>query len=579
MDKIAKADAVPVLPTAAVQAVLPDFRVDFQVQEQGPRLLSGQKWVWRQFAIKGQQLIVSDMVSKPLLTFQVTAQVALEPQSGHLYLLQDNGKTMPTLSCPSATRLSKFQSVLRLAASTPYWVLPPHESILQDLIDVATVIVETDKALGPDTSVKPKLPLASDVAAYLARIKPTYDHVVTLTSQTDLLMYLAQLEAEYCTSRAAATRATVRNFAHVVHQHNASDYDRANKSDGTWTTAKDNYAACPSCCAPLADDIAFRVRVAGITLECASCHATISQETIRIGGFYRDHTSFTVHGNSVDMPLVPQHATYASYTKLVAEAIKPFGKSDRKLITDTLVAYFQRLDLVAAMARHLVFVSLICSNFTYWSHPRVVEASLIRYRQFRPLALQDTAKPLMPTIDIALVRYVHQTLVSLPFFTLPATHSDLTYAETFLLWAETFQCPYSSFAPSYDAFMKDKGNPMKQPFRKKKWEKFHAVPSRDCRFVGVDESYALPMAVAVAVPTAEDTSGAVAAPPMAAEYVAVIGTPLMDHRVQPPREAKVFKGRHDTLYYAMSDPMTMYAAVEIGSSIAYLLINLLSFLC
>ncbi|KAF0699942.1 Aste57867_9492 [Aphanomyces stellatus] len=245
------------------------------------------------------------------------------------------------------------------------------------------------------------------------------------------------------------------------------------------------------------------------------------------------------------------------------------------IATGTLVAYVQRLDLVAAMARHLIFVSLICSNYAYWSHPTVLEAAVVRYRQFCHLAddgMTKSAKTWMPTIDIALVRYVHQTKAQTPlsFFSLPSVAKDgdmaaaAAYAETFLLWAETFRGPYSSFAPSYDAFKasKESKHVLKLPFRAKKWDKYHWIPSRNSRFIGVDESAAVPMAVAVAA-TPQQSS----APPTAAEYIAVIGTPLMDNRVQPPRAATVLRGpRGVGTMIDTTDPFYFYVGFEVSAS-------------
>ncbi|KAF0705970.1 Aste57867_6869 [Aphanomyces stellatus] len=141
MDKTPQSTTT-VLPPSAAQIIQPTFCMDFQVQEKGS-LFGGKGQNWREFAIHGQQLTVSDKItSKILLTFSTTAHVTLQPQSGHEYLLLANGKTHLTLFCPSPTRLRKFESVLRLSASTPHWVLPPQD-ILQDLVDVATTIVET----------------------------------------------------------------------------------------------------------------------------------------------------------------------------------------------------------------------------------------------------------------------------------------------------------------------------------------------------------------------------------------------------------------------------------------------------
>ncbi|KAF0699945.1 Aste57867_9495 [Aphanomyces stellatus] len=571
MDK-ASSKAVMMLPRDAAQVVLPDFRIDCRVvrEESTAMLHFNHPWVWRRFVIQGQHLTVSDMASKILLTID-TRRCSLHPQSACMYLLQDTGKTVLTLFCPSELVFRQLDTVLQLSATTPYWVLP-RQTMFQNLVDVATSIAETDKAAAYANIAPAK------VAEYLAHIKPIYDHVLTLTTQPALLAYLTQLQADYLASRASATTPT--HFAHTVHIHNAADYGRA-KTNPQWAPAQDDFSACPTCHAPVAPDTAFGLRVAGATVRCTGCGAAFSQETIRLAGFYRDHATLVFHGQTVHMPRVAPDATYASYMQLVAETLKPLQKADRHVVTTILVVYLQRLDLVAAMARHLVFVSLICSNYAYWSDPMVLQACVVRYRQFDQLTLDDSISQPMPTIDIALVRFVQQTITRynppLPFYAMPSTALGraTAYAETFLLWADKFDVPYSSYPPSYEAYMassKDWRQVLKQPFRKMKWERFHWVPSRDSRFVGVDEAAALSdVAVAVPVTDKSDTSGAVAAP-TAAEFVAVIGTPLMDSRVQPPHDAILLKGQ-GSLY--MSDPWTTYAAIDIGINLVYLLANVL----
>ncbi|KAF0699946.1 Aste57867_9496 [Aphanomyces stellatus] len=535
---------VAALSSAPIATLLPDFRIDVLVlQKRGLLFHHGQKRVWRQLVIQGQQLTVQDVVTSKTQLVAHTTHVSLQPQPGHQYLLQVHGKTVLTLFCPSGTLFCKLQTILCLSCSTPHWIRPP-QTVLQALVDVGATIVETDRATTatrPPSNVTP-----THVATYLRHVKPVYDHVLTLANETDLLDYLARLEVKYVTFRIR------NNFAHTVHQHNASDYARA-QSDPHWRPARDDYATCALCGVPLAADAAFAVRVAGVVLPCPACGCRLSQETFRLAALYRDHATIRRGNTCVELPRVPHGATYASYLKLVAVRLEQLPSIERQVVADMVVTYLQRLDLVAAMARHVHFLSFICSQYRYWSHSTVLEASVIRYHQFLTLG-----KPvLMPTFDIALVRYVHQTVATSPlgFFSLPSSSeaADFAYAETFLLWAETFQCPYSSFAPSYDAFVKAKDNPMKQLFRQKQWETFHAVPSRDCRFVGVDESSQAVVATAVAVHHKD--KGTV--PPTAANYVAVIGTPLLDSRVQPEAAALQILGGERSL-----DSLKMYFTME-----------------
>ncbi|KAF0699947.1 Aste57867_9497 [Aphanomyces stellatus] len=564
MDKLTDMTSVPPTPSAS------DFQVDFKVlQESSSLFQSGPKWVWRRFVLQGQRLTMFDMiVTSPLMTIQLTTHVTLQPQSGHQYLLQDNGKTILTLFCPSRTRFLKFDSVLRLAASTPSWTRPL-QPVFQELVDVATIIVETDQADAPLLSSNgPPNVTAAHVATYVDHLKSVYDIVLALPTQTALYEYLLQLEAAYLVDRG------VRNFAHTVHMHYAVDYGRS-RTDRTWIAAQDDYSVCPhtTCRRPVPPEIAFLVRVAGAAKACPGCGGTLSSEVFRLAAFRRDHPTVPHgrHNNVVQMPLLPPQTSFKRYLNRVAETLQAqkVHSSDMEAINRTIVAYLQRLDLVAAMARHLVFASIICGNAAYWRHPTVQAASVVRYRHFCALTNErKTRMAWMPTIDIALVRYAHQTTTKTPlsFFDLPSKEGyAAAYAETFLLWAETSPGPYSSFAPSYDAFVTSKAhnNILKQPFLKKKWDTFHWVPSRDCRFVGVDEGSGQAIAVAVAVDAQNDTRDA---PPTATEYVAVIGTPLMDNRVQPPNEAAVIKGTRggDVSIFDTIDPMSFYIATDVG---------------
>ncbi|KAF0720437.1 Aste57867_314 [Aphanomyces stellatus] len=547
-------DAIAVLPPGAAQVVLPDFRIDFQVLDTSSLLRA---WVWRQFVIQGQQLTVLDAVTSKLLLTLDTPRLALKPAASREYLLQtQDGKTLLTVLCPSETLLAKFQATLHRSSSTPYWV-PPPQDIFQELIDVAKSIVETEHAAtAPSVKSSPTI-FPVDVATYLSKIKPVYDHVNTCTTKADLVAYLIQLEREY-----VAHPTTTTNFASLVHRLYPTDLDRST-SDPNWALANTAMTNCPHCNAPLAPETLFDVRVTQATVPCPECGHALSNDALRLGAFRCDHPTFPVTvcnvTNHLPMPPLRHDSSSDMYQADVSRAVfvyeaqtgMPMPKSERKALDATLTSYFQRLDLVAAMARHLVFVSQLGGHFGYWSHPSVIEAAVIRYHRFCRVTRDHPKKALMPTIDIALVRYVHQTISKLAFFVVPSTDTAAAaaYAETFILWAESSHgSAYSSFAPSFAAYTSG-GNAMTQSLRKKKWEKWSRLPSRDCRFVGVDEYFvdeygAIPSATAL-YPDAEatgdesdETSSVLQVDAHAAEYVAVIGTPLMDDRVVPRREAR-----------------------------------------
>ncbi|KAF0720439.1 Aste57867_316 [Aphanomyces stellatus] len=557
-------DAVAVLLPDAAHVVLSDLRVDFQVQEQGSLFRPGQKWVWRQFVIHGQELTILNAATAKSLVVLQTPHCSLHPQAGNQVLLHVNGKTQMTLFCPSATRLRKFQAVLRLSASTPYWVLPPQD-IFQDLIDVATTIVETDLATSTLSSKAPPSVTPADVTTYLDTIKPVYDHLLTLPTQTDFLDYLVQLETDYLTDRA-----TVSTFASMVHRLHPIDYAHA-QSD-SWTLASDTCSVCPHphCNMPFSTDIAFDLRVLGKSYQCRVCHNVITSHTFRLAAFLRAYSTFPVTIGSVShiifMPLLPKDGSPDSYQRNVARAIYWFQqqtrvvlpRSEHERLETTLALYVQRLDLVAAMARHLGYVTPLCSNFDYWRHPTVMAASIVRYHQYlHVVQIQSkNSRWALPTVDIALVHHVHQILSSIPLagFTLHSHEMDMdiAYTETFLVWAEQFNDAYSSAPPSLDAYMAAKRNLVTKSQRMKRWDTWRRLPSRDCRYVGVYEYVdTLPCATAIS----DSTRGAVASDDIVLvhdddsptlDVVAVIGTPVMDggRLRHPPTNAKPARGLH-----------------------------------
>ncbi|KAF0703804.1 hypothetical protein As57867_007490, partial [Aphanomyces stellatus] len=177
---------------------------------------------------------------------------------------------------------------------------------------------KTDKAIGsPATKI---VITSADVATYLMHIKPVYDHMLTLEGPTELLNYLSALHAEY-----AACRTTVRNFAHIVHQHNVVDYENAVKTSTTLPTTTDDYSACPhtTCQKPLPPSIAFGIRVGGANKICPGCNGALSLETFRLAAFRRDHPTFAngKHG-IVYMPMLTQNPSFSTYVQRVVETLR-----------------------------------------------------------------------------------------------------------------------------------------------------------------------------------------------------------------------------------------------------------------
>ncbi|KAF0699944.1 Aste57867_9494 [Aphanomyces stellatus] len=563
-------------------ASLPEFRVDFLVHQDPSSATSyfrraspASSHVWRQFIVRGQQLVVAG-TSKPLLTLE-TPHATLEPVSGNEFRLHANKSPILTLFCPSATRLSKFQAVLQLSALTPYWVLSP-QTAFEALVDVATAIVETHQANAPPSVTLPaKHPTlssvdttivnedanepepeeacvtAADVAAYLAHCKPVYDHLLTLSTKADVHAYLVQLQTDY-----AADRAHVLNFAHFVHRQHCMEYTDAAKS--SWAPPALDYSVCPHaiCRQPLDADAAFDIRFTGAAVPCSHCGHPITAEDIQYTSVARDHPELTFH-TTVGTPLrrlPPGQGTYWNYTKLMlntamqmqAVGSTPLADIDKAALTQLLTdVMIDQLDLVAAMARHLLFVSQVCSQYDYWSHPTVLEASVVRYHQFRQLEATHPTKTLMPTMDIALVHFAHQAQSSSPSLPLDVpdarSHKKTMagYVETFRLWADTFHDAYSSVCPPSKGGVKARLVHSLAQVAKSPPPRY---PSVDCWFVGVDEVLPWDLHQPVNGLINEDRNGQASEPSTTTNtFVAVLGTPLMESRVRLPRHVAIL-GQH-----------------------------------
>ncbi|KAF0700653.1 Aste57867_8831 [Aphanomyces stellatus] len=537
--------AVPVLPHDACQMILPDYCIDMLVKI-ASLFSSIQSWKWRQLVVHGQTLRVLDRQQNVVATVQ-TPTCSLRALADHTFHLLDGTKIICTLYSPSPTVHTKLTAVLRASAATPYWVQPPRD-VFQDLLDVASSIVETSEA---DRGLKPVVSVAAtDVTAYLDNIAAIYDMVCAAPSQAALYDILCCEEGAYM-----ANRATVCNFASLVRRFYSSKDDYAT----------DACRSCPHCDASLASDIAFAVRVVGATDHtCPSCGHHLLLETFRLGAFRRATPAihFTVQSEThkLALPRLPPDGTVASYRPALVHMCRAFhskvGKSvpqsARVALVQQLLAYLEPLDLVRAMGHHLGFAAQICANLTYWRRPVVIHAALERYRQFCYLVNTTIVNPTVPTIDIALVRYVHQTVATPPmaFFHVPhhPDEVDAAYADTFLRWADAFDGhAYSSFPPSFAAWSRAKGqNAINQLHLKAKWDKLVRLPAKDSRFVGVDESYDAMIIHDVAAfgNTTQDRNDTVVPTPV----LAVIGTPLLEDRVPAPRHLRgLVKGRASLL--------------------------------
>ncbi|KAH9097988.1 hypothetical protein LEN26_016792 [Aphanomyces euteiches] len=530
------------VPVVAADAVVSSLQMDFLVEETSV-FRGSARFVWRQFVINGQTLQVRDKTSSVVLAGMPTAQVSLvelSPSNNTFQLMHANESKL-TLLCPSPTARDKFTAASELSAHDPYWVLPRSDYMGQ-LVQVAKIIVETDAAR-PNLSVRASPVRANDVAAYLARIKPAFDRAMECSTKQQLFDYLCQLKAEYM-----ADRASVDNFAHIVHRMYPAKTDLRPWRHGAAATA----CPYPHCRVPLTADQTFSLYVMGQSVRCRICRCDLSMDTFRLAAFLHDFPTFplepTTNTTPLTMPLLHKNSSRESYERDVLRAVfwhetqtkSTVGATDRQALSTALARYFEPMDLVLAMAKHLQSLAPICSNWDYWSHPDVIDAAIVRYYQFVHLVEKAPAAALLPTMDIALVRFVHQSLERLPALTLPKSAPDMAaaaYVETFVQWSEVFNQAYSSFPPSFTAWSNAANALSKATLLRKKWNQSVRLPSMDSRFVGVDRH--LPRDGMLWTPSDVDDGDAFFS--LRIDFAAVLGTPVMDDRVVQPSNDPVLR--------------------------------------
>ncbi|CAK4546133.1 unnamed protein product [Aphanomyces euteiches] len=344
------------------------------------------------------------------------------------------------------------------------------------------------------------------------------------------------MESEYM-----ADRASVDNFAHIVHRMYPAKTDLRPWRHGAAATA----CPYPHCRVPLTADQTFSLYVMGQSVRCRICRCDLSMDTFRLAAFLHDFPTFplepTTKTTPLTMPLLHKNSSRESYERDVLRAVfwhetqtkSTVGATDRQALSTRWRATLSPWTSLAP----------ICSNWDYWSHPHVIDAAIVRYNQFVHLvekAPAAAAAALLPTMDIALVRFVHQSLERLPALTLPKSAPDMAaaaYAETFVQWSEVFNQAYSSFPPSFTAWSNAANALSKATLLRKKWNQSVRLPSMDSRFVGVDRH--LPRDGMLWTPSNVDGGDAFFS--LRIDFAAVLGTPVMDDRVVQPSNDPVLR--------------------------------------
>ncbi|KAH9124984.1 hypothetical protein LEN26_009628 [Aphanomyces euteiches] len=509
-----------------------DFLIDFQAATTVKAHYTASNC---RFSIKRQTLSIAfDHGTTPPKTLDVR-HVHIKPIDGKSYELRYKEDLVVMLPTPSQSRFDAFLHVLDLAKATKESTLPPTTTQTQ-LMDVAVAISQTFEA---KRSIIPSIPISNmtvdKVQAHLAEMQAMYKTLTTCNSNEDLYELLLEFEAAYVADR------EINNFAHTVHKLHPKQYQRHQQlrqqpllASSLKTSLREILKPCPSCKQDLPITVMFAVQMQGKTEKCPHCATTFSYESFHVAqlithcGTQRVHETAS-NSDSINAFMYDTRMHLASIRSLINDAMMRAAAEGSHLSTDARNRWRSHIDasrikldcshgviyanltvdLVHAMVRQLYFILKVCSHADYWSHPQVIAASIARYHQFMHLMRSQPKMMFVPTVDIDLVWHAHQCdpqeyarycndlVGKLVDHDDTITGDDLqtSYADTFRAWAQEFDEPYSSFAPTQPP---DGSN--------NAWR----LPSQDCRFVGVDEAINLD------------------GRPV---FVSVIGTPVFDGRV------------------------------------------------
>ncbi|KAF0714497.1 Aste57867_3843 [Aphanomyces stellatus] len=371
------------------------------------------------------------------------------------------------------------------------------------------------------------------VLKHLAEMRLEFDMMQTRATKEKLYEQLLEYEDAFATNK------HIDNFAHTVYKLHPVQYDKAVKSSTLYSSQpnkslKSILSQCPhgSCHGHLNIPNMYAIHMDDATIRCNSCYNSISYKLFQMQRLREDYSSIqvtcTMNGKSMQLTIpIPRLQRNGSLDSFMAEINASFKQEAAKSskqgvqrlkskLDAVLAKAFNEplgcfgLDLVHAMVRQLDFVNKICSNYDYWCQPQVIDESIRRYHQFIHLMHIQSAGTLVPTSDIDIVWHTHQTLpTEYAVFcndivgqlidhddTIPGGALESAYANTYNLWATTFEQLYSSVEPPSYIY-------------KANFKRAHEIP----------------MAIPVVVQDLKPTS----------ECLAVIGTPVMDGRVRPPK--------------------------------------------
>ncbi|CAK4652357.1 unnamed protein product [Aphanomyces euteiches] len=497
---MAKPALVPVLLDGQGDALLSTFAMDLLVKRTSA-IVGKQDWVWRQIVLCGQKMEV--FKNTKLVDCFYMQHCDIQESTPYTFDLYEHGEVKLSFFIASATLRDRFLSIFHASTTTMYWSRPA-STLMDDMIAVATSIVEAAAVRPPMKA--PEVPASgitvSQVQTYLAHLKGLYDTLPAFATKEDMYGCVLELEASYLAN-------PTEGLGHEILKLYPEYASRAADGSLERMTVQLNCSQCPQCQKPFHHTTTFNLHVGGKTLICDACENWIHYETFKLAQMRQEIPTFDFKigiplfqtKRSLPMPQIPRDGKAKTYMDRLWRIVfedeclthHRVTYSAKFALEERMIANLNRLDLVQLIYRQLLFMGQIVTNFDYWNHPTVIQAAIHRYDKFRVLANAPKAQNLAATLDIILVGQTHQQTSSRAVLPIDKGSDSILVrlGDTAFAWGEAFNEAYSSCAMDVDEWVQTKpGNEeVQHRMLRNQWAKYCRLPSRDCRFVGVEEIY------------------------------------------------------------------------------------------
>ncbi|KAF0717669.1 Aste57867_2165 [Aphanomyces stellatus] len=534
---------------------------------------------WRQLLLSGQSVAVY-YGSKRMADFNST-EYTLENSHGWTYMLKSKkGAVKLIFRVASASRMRTFLEAWAASVASKHWVRP-QLSVWQRMVGVARAVVEASTNPSQSTTLVVACSNVTrrHVADYMASLQTTFALTGLCATVDDLYDQLLDSEAAYVASVAMDELPGVARFAHTVHLQHPVAYARYTVQHchglHPGKSLRTLFSACANCNQPLARHESYRLHLRGRTIQCPSCMYYLNLNMYRLKWLVTNHptvsfpaparalssthsSATTTHTRTIFLPPLPRDGQLDTFRQQLDQIVQAAASGGGVAATwlahvheaiapafETALGHFP-IDLVRAMHSHVDFVWKMGPHVDYWTHMTVVDAAICRYERFMTLCRHEMqrltrrgSRPrllLAPTLDIVLVWYAQMVESPATYAAFCNQHvgrlvdvassllrGDAAYANTFLQWSKVFDEPYSSYPPSFRAYVTTKETPtlLHVWHLEKKWLRYVWLPSSDCRYVGVDEAFPADQVHRVG---ADDGDTDV--------FLSVLGTPATDGRVK-----------------------------------------------